>query len=466
MLPSLCRGSMGRHMGWLLLLAIVFALLSISAAKDTIVPGDVVQDDDFLVSANGRFSMGFFTPGRSKFRYLGIWYSTVPVQTVVWVANRDRPLIDSTGVLSIFGNGSLVLSDSKGTVYWSTGSASDVINPVATLLNDSNFVVTSSGAMGASLRGGPVWQSFDYPTDTLMSGMKIGWDLRSGRNHNLTSWRSADDPAPGEYFLVIGTPEDPQVFLLEKKVRIWRSGPWIGKQFSGVPVPTNSLRCRFNLLRSADEVYVGYDALDGSLLTRAVVQPTGEADYMVWNEKAQAWTRFWFAPRDRCDTMSTCGTFGLCDVTSEPQICSCVRGFVPCSPQNWDMGDSSDGCMRRAPVDCRNGTDRFVPLSGVKLPDTTEASVDHAMGLEQCRLACLRNCSCTGYANSEVTGAGGRGCILWTGNLTDLRSSAEGGPDLFVRVAAADLGEPAHPRYSYFLLKNTQCFLNKVIKVL
>uniref|UniRef100_A0A8R7R5K2 non-specific serine/threonine protein kinase n=3 Tax=Triticum urartu TaxID=4572 RepID=A0A8R7R5K2_TRIUA len=53
-----------------------------------------LRGNDTLVSAQGKFELGLFSPaGSSDGRlYLGIWYKNIPVQTVVWVANRVTPL--------------------------------------------------------------------------------------------------------------------------------------------------------------------------------------------------------------------------------------------------------------------------------------------------------------------------------------------------------------------------------------
>ncbi|MQM22874.1 hypothetical protein Taro_055933, partial [Colocasia esculenta] len=424
--------NMGSHNGWLLHLTIVSALLSLSAAKDNIAPGDFVRDADSLISADGRFRLGFFTPGSSKSRYLGIWFNTVSVQTIIWVANGERPISDSTGVLSISDNGSLVLADANGTVYWSTGAAMGVANPVASLLNTSNFVVT--GASG----GDYAWQSFDHPTDSLLPGMKVGWDRSSRRYLNITSWKSSDDPAPGEYAMVMDVRGDPQLFLMKRTTRIWRSGPWMGQRFTGIPeMTTYRTLFTFGFSNDADEVAFWYDTVNRSILARLVVHPTGVAERVVWNENTKTWNRYWFAPKDQCDTLSTCGPFGVCDISYSP-VCRCVRGFVPRSLENWNMRDGTEGCMRRTPLDCRNGTDGFVKVAQAKLPDTSAAVVNYTMGLEDCRAACLRNCSCVAYANAEAAG-GRRGCIFWGGNLTDVRVNPSGGEDLFVRLAEADL---------------------------
>jgi len=48
--------------------------------------------------AGGTYKLGFLSPGKSRNRYSGIWYGTISVLTPVWVANRETPLNDSSGV--------------------------------------------------------------------------------------------------------------------------------------------------------------------------------------------------------------------------------------------------------------------------------------------------------------------------------------------------------------------------------
>ncbi|MQL69215.1 hypothetical protein Taro_001515, partial [Colocasia esculenta] len=418
---------------WRLLLGVLAALLSISAAQDTMNPGDSVGDRDSLVSVNRSFKLGFFTPSSSsRFRYLGIWYNTISQQTVVWVANRARGINDSTGVLSFNSNGSLVLSDARGEVYWSTGAATGVANPVAKLLDNANFVVTPSGD------GAPAWQSFDYPTDSLLPGMRLGWDLRAGRNHNITAWRSADDPAPGELAMGFDMRGDPQIFVVRGSTPVWRAGPWNGQRFTGIPEMKTYNMFSLRFYSGPDAVYYWFDTLNSSVLSRVVMQSSGVVQRQVWMEGSGTWNAFWFAPKDPCDNVSPCGPFGVCDTNNSP-MCSCLQGFYPRSPEDWYLRDGREGCVRRTELDCRNGTDGFVQVTGAKLPDTSAAVVNYTGGLEECRAACRGNCSCTAYASANVTG-GGSGCVLWFGNLTDLRVFANGGQDLFVRLAAADLG--------------------------
>lgn len=67
-------------------------------------------DGKTLISANGTFEVGFFRPiGNSRGRYLGMWYRNLSPLTVVWVANRETPLRNNSGILKLNANGLLVI---------------------------------------------------------------------------------------------------------------------------------------------------------------------------------------------------------------------------------------------------------------------------------------------------------------------------------------------------------------------
>ncbi|KAF8395142.1 hypothetical protein HHK36_019083 [Tetracentron sinense] len=87
---------------WYTLMAISF-FSEISIAADTITPTQsiTVSDGQTLVSSAQTFELGFFSPGNSKNNYIGIWYKNSP-SVVLWVASRENPITDSSGVLNIF----------------------------------------------------------------------------------------------------------------------------------------------------------------------------------------------------------------------------------------------------------------------------------------------------------------------------------------------------------------------------
>lgn len=152
-----------------------------------------------MVSSNGVFQLGFFSPDGTRY-YLGIWYKDIPDRTYVWVANRDFPITNSSSVsLAISQMGNLqVLQQDTQQVLWSsneTSAAQSPANLLAQLLDSGNLVTRD----GSNDPGVYIWQSFDYLTDTLLPGMKLGWDLGLGLDRYLTSWNSPQDPSSGPY---------------------------------------------------------------------------------------------------------------------------------------------------------------------------------------------------------------------------------------------------------------------------
>ncbi|KAG4989584.1 hypothetical protein JHK85_032567 [Glycine max] len=170
--------------------------------------------------------MGFFSPGNSTRRYLAIWYTNASSYTVVWVANRNTPLQNNSGVLKLNEKGIReLLSATNGAIWSSNISSKAVNNPVAYLLDLGNFVVKSGHDTN---KNSFLWQSFDYPTDTLMSGMKLEWNIETGLERSLTSWKSVEDPAEGEYASKIELRGYPQLVRFKGPDIKTRIGSWNG----------------------------------------------------------------------------------------------------------------------------------------------------------------------------------------------------------------------------------------------
>ncbi|XP_059635640.1 receptor-like serine/threonine-protein kinase SD1-8 [Cornus florida] len=213
--------------------AFIFLYLTdISLADDHLSQYQSINGTMTLVSAGKKFRLGFFSPTNSRNQYLGIWFDSIPTQTVVWVANRDNPLNDSSGILKIGNDGNLILQDHTERVVWSTNiikeDSSSKSSSVAQLLDSGNLVLRHES------RDGYIWQSFDHPCDTLLAGMKLGRDSKNGLDRYLTPWKSAGDPSPGEFTYGIDSRGFPQFFIRKGSIKKFRSGLWNGEQFSGV----------------------------------------------------------------------------------------------------------------------------------------------------------------------------------------------------------------------------------------
>ncbi|KAH7660823.1 S-receptor-like serine/threonine-protein kinase protein [Dioscorea alata] len=304
-------------------------------------------------------------------------------------------------------------------------------NPVAQLLDDGNFVIREANSSELA------WQSFDYPTDTLLSGMKLGWDLRTGLNRNLTSWRSKEDPSPGSYVLSFDLEGLPQFILWSGSTKKFRSGPWNGITFSNIEDEKRTYGISISLVSNKDEVYYMYNTTGTKIVCRAVVDQSGMSKSFVWIESTGMWNLFLYWPKSECEDYSRCGTYGVCDIDAWP-ICSCLQGFKPKSPQEWALRDVSSGCERLTALDCKNRSDGFMTATLAALPETSNAILYPNISPNECRGRCLKNCSCTAYATANINGAG-LSCVIWVTELIDLRMTSHPTQDVFVRLAAADL---------------------------
>ncbi|PIN06944.1 Serine/threonine protein kinase [Handroanthus impetiginosus] len=416
----------------LLIISSLFCIQKMSHALDTITTTQIIKDGDTIVSSGGSFELGFFSTENSKNRYVGIWYKKITVKTVVWVANRQIPLKKtSSGILKVVRPGILVLLNETDGTIWSTNTSISVRNPVAQLLDSGNLVIKDANDDNPK---NYVWQSFDFPTDTLLSGMKLGWNFINHLEVYLSSWKNGDDPASGDFTFHCDPTGYPQAVLRKGGVKVYTSGPWNGLTFSGLPNVQQSLVFKFGLVMDKNEVYY-YELIDSSLISRLTLSPIGLTQRWTWSDPSNSWALYPTGPPDNCDTYNLCGAYGVCSMA----ICRCLNKFVPKDRESWDQGKYQlSGCVRRTSLDCRNG-DVFFKYSGIKLPDTEHSWFNQSiMNLEECKILCLKNCSCTAYTNINAS-AGGHKCLLWFGDLVDIKELSPRGQDIYIRMSSSEL---------------------------
>ncbi|RZB75769.1 G-type lectin S-receptor-like serine/threonine-protein kinase isoform B [Glycine soja] len=413
---------------------ILVSSLRISIANDSMNVLQSMSDGVSLVSKGGKFEFGFFSPGYSQKRYVGIWYKNIPIQTVVWVANKANPINDSSGIITLNSTGNLVLTQNAYLVWYTNNSHKQAQNPVVVLLDSGNLVIKNEEETDPEVC---LWQSFDYPSDTLLPGMKLGRNIRTGHEWKLTSWENPNDPSPGDIYRVLELYNYPELYVMKGKKKVYRSGPWNGLYFSGLPYLQNNTIFGYNFVSNKDEIYFTFSLLNNFVIERTVVNQTGIVYRYVWLEGDHNWTMHRSYPKEFCDNYGLCGAYGNC-IINQTQGCQCLKGFSPKSPQAWASSDWSQGCVRNKPLSC-NGEhkDGFVKFEGLKVPDTTQTWLDKTIGLEECRVKCLNNCSCMAYSNSDIRGAGS-GCVMWYGDLIDMRQFETGGQGLHIRMSASE----------------------------
>ncbi|CAL5353487.1 unnamed protein product [Camellia sinensis] len=352
---------------------------------DTIKPGQVLGFQDQLVSSNGLFMLGFITPSGSSYSYLGIWYNNDPYDNhTVWVGNRDSPVLGGNTNLTMDADGVLKIM-SQGVSFDLVSHDQAAQNSSATLNDSGNFVVTELNTDGSAKQD--LWQSFDYPTDTLLPGMKLGVNFKTGQSWLLSSWISNSDPARGTFTLewngTIG-----QLVMKRRGEIYWTTGPLNVMNWSFEYIPWLSFDSRTSIYNfgsafNENESYFNFSVPIGTI-SRWVLGSNGS---LVDGERPSL------------------GPAGPCD------------GFA-----------SYPGCEATRPSQCRTSNQTFLQQSG-SFRQSGDSDGNISLGLSDCWTKCWYNCSCVGYS---VLNSNGTGCQLWSSDLTFVKDSRGVAPSIYV----------------------------------
>lgn len=404
-------------------------LLKQSDAADIITPTRSLTASETLVSSGEVFELGFLSPANKNNRYLGIWYKITP-DKVAWIANRNNPITDLNGISTINSNGNLVILNQNRSI-WSTNISSIPKDPVAQLLNSGNFVLRDKSNTSSERH---LWQSFDYPSDSLLADMKISWNTNTGLEKYLTSWKTVDDPSAGDFTYKIEEKGLPQLVVGRGSTKEFRTGPWNGVEFNGLPTLPNPVFYPIMELNGY-EWYYKFKFANSVVATLLTISQSGLLQCFVLSKDSTEWTVVHSIPNVPCDRYGYCGANGIFKINKDPN-CQCLRGFIPKYPEKWKILNWKDVCIRRTSLDCQTG-DEFLPVVGIKFPDLLNIWWNKTMTLKECKRECFNNCLCTAYANSNFSG-GASGCIMWFGDLIDMRElikKEESEQAIYIRLA-------------------------------
>ncbi|KAK7402007.1 hypothetical protein VNO78_13932 [Psophocarpus tetragonolobus] len=407
------------------------------SAADILNVGEKITEDSAgnLVSFNSTFELGFFVLNSSTSvkRYLGIWYHGLEPQTVVWVANREKPVLDSGGVFTISEDGNLVVEVASNR-YWSSElKASSSTNTTLKLLDSGNLVLMHNNG-GTSY----LWQSFLNPTDTFLPGMKMDARL------SLTCWRSATDPAPGHFIFKLTQEADKQSFAVQKlSLSYWA--------LDALDTDAES-QVVSDLLNNATLATRLYNFSDKTLFvwqpysyekSRLVLNSGGELQFLKWNKKRTQWDKHWSGPADKCNIHDYCGSFGICNNKNRIP-CRCLPGFT--LSNDHSVGEFQiQGCIRKS-TSCINTNVTFLNLTNIKLanPDREFNTATEA----ECQSNCINMCpdaQCQAYSYNTSTYADRSSytCKIWTRPLPSLPEDYPRGRDLSILIKTSDIAPTA-----------------------
>ncbi|XP_078153664.1 putative receptor protein kinase ZmPK1 [Carex rostrata] len=293
----------------------------------------VKDPSQVLISTSGTFTCGFYNISPTDFTF-SIWFSKSEKYTAVWTAsaNLNRPVnYGSVYMIKLSEDGNLVLKDINGGVVWSTNvDTQDAYR--AELLDSGNLVIMSRG-------NNTLWQSFDYPTDTLLPNQPITAYI------NLIAYRAPLSSESDYYRFYF---DDNNVLSL------MYGNPTFALSTTYWPDHANSVcdngsvnymstrRGSFDVngfFTSTDALRFEASDLGPGIWRRLTLDSDGNLRLYSLNEIDGTWSISWIALSQHCSIHGLCGTNGICIYAPQP-TCTCPPGFKMNDPSNWSKGCS------------------------------------------------------------------------------------------------------------------------------
>ncbi|WRX29748.1 Protein kinase domain - like 10 [Theobroma cacao] len=373
---------------------------SMRTAQGNVSLGDFLSANDKNIawqSPSGDFAFGFHPiQGEEDQFLLAIWYAKIPDRTIVWYANRENPA-ERESKVELTSTG-LVLKDPKDRVLWRSKTLNnDSQASHAAMLDTGNFVI-------ASRNSGNIWESFKYPTDTILPTQELDAD---GSLSSALAERSYQE---GKYQLRFNNG-----FFMLNQIDMFT-----GKPYNNYFILGNGSRLIFN-----QSGYIQIQSSNGSLLNLAPenAPPDPESNYyraiLSFNgvftfysyprnpSGGESWSAWWFRPKDICSSFvdstarlgnGPCGYNSICEPINGRPNCTCPPGF-----SFLDESNPYNGCKQdytSYPQDCNpDGStieeDRFEfkSMQFVDFPFSDYGILQPATEFE-CKQSCLLDCSC------------------------------------------------------------------------
>ncbi|XP_078181547.1 putative receptor protein kinase ZmPK1 isoform X2 [Carex rostrata] len=343
----------------------------------------VENDSDKLISPNRVFTCGFILVGTNAYTF-SIWFTNSANKTKVWTTNWGHVVNGKGSLLTFQQDGDVVLTDTDGTVVWFTNTASSQAN-LMKLLDTGNLVVTDP-------KNKVMWQSFDYPTDTLLPSQPIT------RNIKLVSSKNNGSIYPGYYSfyfdndnvlrMLYDGPEISSIYWPNPDFTVWQNGRTIYNS------SRHGVLDVFGQFTSSDRFSLEASDKDFGIIRRLTLDSDGHLRLYSLNNSSCTWIVTWIVTITQpityghCDVHGLCGKNGLCLHTPSKIICSCPPNFEVSDPSDW-----SKGCKAKFNISCEPNSITFVQLPnsdfwGYDLNSYFNISLHH------CKNHCKNDCTC------------------------------------------------------------------------
>ncbi|KAI6691937.1 hypothetical protein NL676_019647 [Syzygium grande] len=334
-------------------------------------------------SPSGVFAFGFYQRGNGY--YVGVFLPGTSNKTAVWTYGRDNPPLPSDSTLRFDSSGRLVLQSAQAQDAYVAPRIGTTAS--ASMLDSGNFVLYDSSQ-------GVIWQSFDWPTDTILGGQTLSAEQK------LYSSASVTDPSTG-LFLAIMQSDGVLALYPDGTPFTAEYGYWDSRTPDNGPNVTLRLEDDgFLYLLKPPSIYLSKFTNPGGpkedMIYVARIDPDGLFRLYSYNTtRKDDWPAVWSVPSDRCSPKGICGLNGYCvNMDANPQ-CQCLPGFTQVK-----VGNGTAGCERNFTAEsCKNPTASYdmQPVSITIWEDATYSALT-SLTQDDCVEACRQDCNCEAVA--------------------------------------------------------------------
>ncbi|KAG8383905.1 hypothetical protein BUALT_Bualt04G0062700 [Buddleja alternifolia] len=357
----------------------------------------------FLASQNNSFQARITNskPESRSFYFLIIHVSS---NTIVWSANRNQPISESSQVR--FTTDGLAIYNDSGHPIWSTPRNLSSISSMH-LMETGNLVLLDA-------LNDTVWESFDFPSDVLVAGQK----LQVGKS--LVSSLNDDDLSEGSYRLMVVNTD---AMLQWNEMNYWKLS-MDPKAFREKNFPVEYLVMNFTgvylMGQNGQQIVIKvvlHDSNDVSgnssnFLKILKLDHNGLFSIIKINLMDQSSEKEFRGPADSCQIPFICQKLGVC---TNGGSCQCASAFhIDSKMNNGDCSPTDSSLALPSPCNVSSSSSSSSDATSIKYlnlrNDLDYFSNDFmepvmVRDLSSCQNLCSRNCSCLGVFYSQNSGS-------------------------------------------------------------
>ncbi|KAK5834969.1 hypothetical protein PVK06_010651 [Gossypium arboreum] len=345
-------------------------------------------------SSSGYFRFGFYPQGNGY--AVGIWLVGRSENTTVWTANRDDPPVSSNATLEFTTQGRLLLRTEDGMEKIIIANLTRSVSvDAASMLDTGNFMLYQNRTV--------VWESFNFPTDTILGGQNL-----SGSHNQLISSVSRSNHSSGPYLLrmqddgnLVAYANNPAE--LDPSDAYWATMT-NGWYFSVLNLNERGVLAMYSLPKFQQENVLANLSATGNgtiIIYRATLDPDG--DFRLYSHQLESNTisQKWQILNDECDAKGQCGLNSYCSSRGKDTECYCYPGFTFINENTKSLGCSQnftiDGCVARKDLVIHYNITTLDNMSWAGDPYSVKPNLEK----EDCKKACQEDCFCGGVLYSD-----------------------------------------------------------------